>query len=91
MMFKGLLLQIWYKLGDSSLEKQLARDLLFKRFVGLDTAESVPDHTTIWRFRQLMESEGLMKPLLDEVTSQLADQSLYIRHYNHVLSTWVGQ
>jgi len=79
MMFKGLLLQVWYKLGDPGLEKQLARDLLFRRFVGLDIAESVPDHSTIWRFRQLIESEGLMKPLLDEVTGQLADQSLYIQ------------
>lgn len=79
LMFKGLLLQVWYKLSDPSLEKQLARDLLFRRFVGLDIAHTVPDHSTIWRFRQLMESEGLMKPLLDEVSRQLADQSLCIQ------------
>ena len=79
LMFKGLLLQVWYKLSDPGLEKQLARDLLFRRFVGLDIAHSVPDHTTIWRFRQLMESEDLMKPLMDEVNRQLADQSLYIQ------------
>jgi len=34
MMFKALLLQSWYKLSDPQLEKQLARDLLFRRFVG---------------------------------------------------------
>lgn len=79
LMFKGLLLQVWYKLSDPGLEKQLARDLLFRRFVGLDIAESVPDHSTIWRFRQLIESKGLMKPLLDEVNGQLADQALYIQ------------
>jgi len=79
LMFKGLLLQVWYKLSDPGLEKQLARDLLFRRFVGLDIAESVPDHSTIWRFRQLLESQGLMKSLLDEVNRQLADQSLYIQ------------
>lgn len=79
MMFKGLLLQVWYKLSDPGLEKQLARDLLFRRFAGLDIAQSVPDHTTIWRFRQLIESEELMKPLMDEVTRQLADQSLLIQ------------
>ncbi|MDP0588745.1 MAG: transposase [Candidatus Endonucleobacter bathymodioli] len=33
MMFKALLLQSWYKLSDSALEKQLARDLLFRRFI----------------------------------------------------------
>ena len=50
MMFKALLLQSWYDLSDPALEKQLARDLLFRRFVGLDIAESVPDHSTFWRF-----------------------------------------
>ena len=52
MMFKALLLQSWYRLSDPALEKQLARDLLFRRFVQLDISESVPDHSTFWRFRQ---------------------------------------
>lgn len=78
-MFKALLLQSWYKLSDPGLEKQLARDLLFRRFVGLDIAESVPDHSTIWRFRQLLEADSLMEQLLREVNDQLSEQSLYIR------------
>ena len=44
LMFKALLLQSWYSLSDPALEKQLACDLLFCRFVALDIAESVPDH-----------------------------------------------
>ena len=79
LMFKALLLQSWYQLSDPGLEKQLARDLLFRRFIGLDIAESVPDHSTIWRFRQLLASQALMEPLLQEVNAQLARQSLYIR------------
>jgi IS5 family transposase len=38
MIFKGLLLQSWYGVSDPALEKQLARDLLFRRF-GLDIAK----------------------------------------------------
>ena len=34
MMFKALLLQSWYALSDPALEKQLARDLLFRRCLG---------------------------------------------------------
>ena len=79
MMFKALLLQSWYNLGDPGLEKQLARDLLFRRFVGLDISESVPDHSTIWRFRQLLTSQSLMSRLLEEVNRQLSEQSLYIQ------------
>ena len=78
-MFKALLLQSWYKLSDPGLEKQLARDLLFRRFVGLDIAESVPDHSTIWRFRQRLAADTLMDRLLEEVNDQLSERSLYIR------------
>ena len=45
----------WYALSDPALEKQLARDLLFRRFTGLSISESVPDHSTLWRFRKLLE------------------------------------
>jgi IS5 family transposase len=38
MMFKTLLLQSWYTLSDPALEKQLARDLLVRRFIGLSIA-----------------------------------------------------
>ncbi len=61
MMFKALLLQSWYNLSDPGLEKQLARDLLFRRFVDLSLSESVPDHSTFWRFRNLLEKAGLAK------------------------------
>ena len=79
MMFKALLLQSWYTLSDPALEKQLARDLLFRRFVGLDISESVPDHSTFWRFRQQLEKRSLMEALLKEINEQLIEQGLYIK------------
>ena len=75
-MFKALLLQSWYTLSDPALEKQLARDLLFRRFVALDITESVPDHSTFWHFRQTLERLNLMDKLLNEINQQLADQGL---------------
>jgi IS5 family transposase len=57
MMFKALLLQTWYQLSDPQLEDQIARDLLFRRFMGLDVLESVPDHSTLWRFRQKLAGD----------------------------------
>jgi IS5 family transposase len=33
MMFKILILQAWYALSDEALEKQIARDLMFRRLV----------------------------------------------------------
>ena len=79
LMFKALLLQSWYNLSDPQLEKQLARDLLFRRFVELDLSESVPDHSTFWRFRQTLEKLSLMEPLLLEINQQLSEQGLYLK------------
>lgn len=60
-------------------ERQLARDLLFRRFIGLDISETVPDHSTFWRFRQKLETDDLMARLLKAINEQLAEQGLYIR------------
>ena len=79
LMFKALLLQSWYALSDPALEKQLARDLLFRRFIGLSITESVPDHSTLWRFRQLLEKKHLMRSLLTAINDQLTEQGLYIK------------
>lgn len=79
LMFKALLLQSWYNLSDPQLEKQLARDLLFRRFVELDLSESVPDHSTFWRFRQTLEQADLLTILLLEINQQLCEQGVYIK------------
>ena len=79
MMFKALLLQSWYNLSDPVLEKQLVRDLLFRRFVGLSLTDGVPDHSTIWRFRQQLAQEGRIEVLFREVKEQLSQQGLFIK------------
>ncbi len=79
LMFKALLLQSWYALSDPGLEKQLARDLMFRRFVGLDISHSVPDHSTFWRFRKALEKSGLMETLLNEINTQLSEHGLLIK------------
>jgi IS5 family transposase len=79
MMFKVLLLQSGYGLSDPKLEKQLARDLMFRRFINLSLSEGVPDHSTIWRFRNLLTKQSLLEPLLIEINEQLAEQDLFIK------------
>lgn len=79
MMFKAMLLQSWYNLSDPQLEKQLARDLLFRRFVGLSLADTVPDHSTLWRFRNNPKIVALQDKLLQGINEQLAEKSLLIK------------
>lgn len=79
LMFKALLLQSWYGLSDPGLEKQLARDLMFRRFINLGLSEGVPDHSTVWRFRNTLTKQGLLDALLSEVNQQLSAKGLYIK------------
>jgi transposase, IS5 family len=78
-MFKILLLQGGYGLGDPKLEKQLARDLMFRRFINLSLSEGVPGHSTIWRVRNLPDTQALLEPLLAEVNRQVSGQRLFIK------------
>lgn len=80
MMFKILLLQSFYNLSDPACEKQLARDLLFRRFVCLSLVESVPDHSTIWRFRNQLQELGLLEELFKEINEQLSNRGLLIKN-----------
>ena len=78
MMFKIMILQAWYGLSDPQMEKQLARDLMFRRFIQLSLSESVPDHSTIWRFRNLLQEKNLLEPLLNLINDQLDEERLMI-------------
>ena len=53
-MFKALLLQRWYALSDPALEEALKDRLSFRRFIGLPLSEAIPDHSTLWRFREAL-------------------------------------
>ena len=79
-MFKILLLQAWYRLSDPACEKQLVRDLLFRRFVGLSLQDAVPDHSTIWRFRNKLNEDGHLQPLLNVINHQLNQKGVLIQN-----------
>lgn len=78
-LFKVLLLQGWYGLGDPAMEEALADRLSFRRFAGLGLDEAVPDHSTISRFRTLLVERGLAEAIFAEVTSQLDGQGVTIK------------
>ena len=79
LMFKALLLQAWYSMSDSQLENALARDLLFRGFVGLSISSSIPDHSTIWRFRDLLKKHDLWLKLLNVINDELETQGYKIQ------------
>jgi IS5 family transposase len=70
-LFKALLLQQWYGLSDPQLEEALADRLSFRRFAGLSLVEPIPDHSTLWRFRETLGKSGLAERAFAEITAQI--------------------
>jgi transposase, IS5 family len=78
-MFKVLLLQHWYGLGDPEMEEMLGDRLSFRRFVGIGYGERVPDHSTICRFRSALVRQDLGEKLFTLVADQLADRGFVLK------------
>ena len=78
-LFKVLLLQGWYGLGDPAMEEALGDRLSFRRFAGLGLEDRVPDHSTISRFRTLLAKRGLAQALFEEVARQLDEAPVGLR------------
>ena len=76
---KLLLLQQWYGLSDEGLEAAVDDRLSFRRFAGIPLSESVPDHSSVWRFREELAERGLAEKLLAEVNRQLDAKGLVLR------------
>jgi IS5 family transposase len=79
MMFKVVLLQRWYGLSDPAMEAALFDRMSFLGFVGLAAEDETPDHTTIWRFRQILAEDGLIERLFAELTRQLEGRGVVVK------------
>jgi IS5 family transposase len=84
-----LLLQQYYNLSDPELELAVADRISFRRFVGLSFEDSVPDETTMVRFRQRIINAGCHNQLFDEVNRQLQKHNLLVRKATIIDATLV--
>lgn len=78
-LFKAVLLGAWHGLGDPELEAALGDRLSFRRFAGLALDQPVPDHSTLWRFRDQLRRLGLSEAAFAEVNRQLEKQGLVVK------------
>ena len=63
MMFKIIILQRYYGLGDTQIEYQILDRLSFKKFLGLESGDKVPDEKTVWAFREKLTTEALVEDM----------------------------
>ncbi len=79
-MLRLYFLQQWYGLADEALEDALYDSQALRDFVGIDLSrESVPDATTLLKFRRLLLENDLIKALFDEINAHLGQQGLLMR------------
>ena len=76
MMFKILILQRYYGLGDTQIEYQIIDRLSFKKFLGLESGDKVPDEKTVWLFRERITREGLVEKIFEDFNSGLESKGL---------------
>ena len=77
-MFRAMILQAWHSLSDPKMEEALKVRLDFMWFTGFDVSESVPDETSICRFRNRLVKQGLDAILFAELNRQLAENNIMV-------------
>ena len=75
---KCFILQTIYNLSDPRLEEEIADRRSFQIFLELNTQDSIPDETTICRYREIFASLGLDKKLFYEFNKQLKNLNLIV-------------
>lgn len=78
LIIKCFLLQTIYGLSDPRLEEEIADRRSFQIFLGLSSNDSIPDETTICRYRELFARLGMDKMLFNSFNKQLAQQNLFV-------------
>lgn len=90
-MLRIYFLQQWYGLADELLEETIYDSQAMRAFVGINlSVESVPDATTLLKFRRLLESHKLTRGILEEVKSYLAERCLLLREGTIVDATIIA-
>jgi IS5 family transposase len=75
---KCFILQTIYNLSDPRLEEELADRRSFQIFLGLTSGYSIPDETTLVRYRKTFSSLGLDKMLFEGFNKQLGEKQLIV-------------
>ena len=84
-------LQHWFGYSDPAMEEALHDMPLLRQFAGLDAFEdTIPDETTILKFRHLLEANALAVALFAEVNAVLSEKGLSLRNGTVVDATLIA-
>lgn len=79
-MLRVYFLQNWYALSDPMAEETLYDSEAMRRFAGIELGDDrIPDETTIFNFRHLLERHGLTEATFAEVNAHLTVKGITLR------------
>lgn len=85
------LLQHFFNYSDPAMEEALYEVPLYCQFVGIDLAvDTVPDETTICKFRHLLERHRLADTFLEAINAELTARSLLLKQGTVVDATLIA-
>ncbi len=84
-------LQHWFNYSDPGMEEALYDIPLFQQFAKIDiVVDTIPDETTLLKFRHLIERRGLATKILEAVNDHLAQRGLLLREGTAVDATLIS-
>ena len=90
-MLRMYFLQQWFGLADEAVEDAIYDSQAMREFVGIDLGrESVPDATTLLRFRRLLEAKKLTAKLFEGINEHLVARGLLLRQGTMVDATIIA-
>lgn len=89
MMFKIMILQRYYGLRDTQIEYQILDRLSFKKFLGIESGDKVPDEKTVWLFRENLTNKGVVEDIFKQFTEFLESKNLIINEGKMVDASFV--
>jgi IS5 family transposase len=90
-MLRMYCVQQWFGLSDELVEDAIYDSQALRHFVGIDLSrESVPDATTLLKFRRLLEDNKLTQAMFEETKTLLSAQGLLMREGTLVDATIIA-
>ena len=80
-------LQQWYNLSDAATEDSLYEIASMRPFAHLSLDKSIPDHTTIMKFRHLLERHCLGRQIFDTINQFLEESGLLMKEGSSIDAT----
>lgn len=85
----ALFLQSWYGLSDPMTEELIHDRISFRKFLDIKEEDTIPDETTICKFRKALMRENLMEMIFNQVKSQMNEKNLILNEGTLVDATLI--